>query len=695
MYLCVTIVLVIAFLLLLFYCNQYNVDKFMNSILLITDKHRQNIVIQRGDYDESVDRFVQLLPTKYRIILDEQPSSSDVLHLDAVTFKEKHYKDEHYLLSVSDDTRKVLFIRDAEAIQYDTLEDAIRLNARVGYINDTTDVFIIRALCAASDLKAEDLKLKKHDSFAEAAKALFVDRTIDIVFVYANMKHPEFIATFEQQKLGICSFDRVDVAKLHFFLPYAIIKDINWKKHFQKYLDKHSVKRTLEFNYILCSKSPKKVYLLDYLVEYFKRNDEYLNFYSQTSRLHPIHHNSEHFHDINRKEVKLAPKKNIKGYYRSSTSSFIYNDTLLDQVPLSEGDVIVLEYQDRPIENGVYRVIRMEADEVEMQKEQKVDEYKDKQGKYVCFTDTTIRHKGLCESEFDVIGKPKPKGVWDKPCEADTECPFFQKNTNYPNYRGGCQNGYCEFPLGVERTGFKRYKNKPYCHGCPDKFDPMCCDEQERPDFAFPLDDYERLPKLVETFESDYIPGNFADPSFPTVYYNEVSNEVINVKLHSVMNTEHTVRESQPDLKSVLEGLLSKNEFFKEYNVYDVMIVDKDISLSDGINVIYTIEFTLYRLEKSHGKRVRIQLKHDTETGTFSTLTGEVIGVLAEERITLKTVPKGLTPQDKSNLKQSGIRCRPKTFEEILGKDSLQDYICKQAKKMKNEYNIVNAECEK
>lgn len=694
----ITIVLFIA-LLLLWYCYAYHdknshVDNFINSILLITDKYRQNIVIHHGDYDKSLNDFVRLLPTKYRIIVDKQPSSMDIIHLDAVSFNEKHYKDDHYLLTVSDDTRKVLFIRDTEAIQYDTLQDAVRLNARVGYINDTVDIFIIRALCAASDLKVEDLKLKKLESFAEATQALFLDRTIDVLFIYANTKHPEFITTFEQQKLGICSFDRVDIAKLHFFLPYAIIKDINWKQHFQKYLDRQSVKKTLEFNYILCMKSPMKVYLLEYLVKYFKRNDTYLNVFSQTSRLHPIHHpKSEHFRDES--NVKLAPRKNIKGYYLSSSSSFIYADTLLEQVPLSKDDIIVLAYQDRPIENGVYRVIRVEAGRVEMKKQRKTDDYKDQQGKYVCFTDPTIRHKGLCESSFDVIGKPKVKGVWDKPCETDNECPFFQKNTNYLNYRGGCQNGYCEFPLGVVRTGFKSYTQKPYCHGCPDKLDPMCCDEQEQPDFAFPLDDYERLPKLVETFESDFVPGNFTEPTFPTVYYNEVSNEIINVQLYSIMNTEHTEKHSQPDMKSVLDGFLLKNKFFKEYGVYDLNIVDKDISVSDGINVVYTIEFTLYRLEKSHGKRVRIQLKHDTETGTFTTLTGEVIGVLAEERVTVRPIPKGLNVQEKADLKHSQIRCRTKTFREILGKDSLQDYICKQAKKMKNEYNIVNAECEK
>jgi hypothetical protein len=55
-------------------------------------------------------------------------------------------------------------------------------------------------------------------------------------------------------------------------------------------------------------------------------------------------------------------------------------------------------------------------------------------------------------------------GTWDARCRRDEECPFFQANLRYPNYHGGCHNGYCEMPLGVTRVGYTRYTGMPVCY---------------------------------------------------------------------------------------------------------------------------------------------------------------------------------------------------------------------------------------
>jgi hypothetical protein len=54
-------------------------------------------------------------------------------------------------------------------------------------------------------------------------------------------------------------------------------------------------------------------------------------------------------------------------------------------------------------------------------------------------------------------------GVWDTRCVRDAECPFFQANTQTPNYRGACLNGYCEMPYGVQPRGFRGYRGQPLC----------------------------------------------------------------------------------------------------------------------------------------------------------------------------------------------------------------------------------------
>ena len=111
----------------------------------------------------------------------------------------------------------------------------------------------------------------------------------------------------------------------------------------------------------------------------------------------------------------------------------------------------------------------------------------------------TILHK-----EVDGVG------VWDSPCTQNIECPYFKANKNYPNQFGGCVDGYCQLPLGLDRVGY-RYWNKltkAHCHNCDlvnaknnKTIDGnQCCQQQKKmikknklpqfksPDYMFPDD---------------------------------------------------------------------------------------------------------------------------------------------------------------------------------------------------------------
>lgn len=94
-------------------------------------------------------------------------------------------------------------------------------------------------------------------------------------------------------------------------------------------------------------------------------------------------------------------------------------------------------------------------------------------------------------------------GIYDSPATSNEQCPFFKKNQNYPNMRGGVKgSGYCELPLNMKRIGYKHYSKspsyKPWCYNCKKGIDDMpnsigqCCDEQVEPDYAFPGDTLER-----------------------------------------------------------------------------------------------------------------------------------------------------------------------------------------------------------
>ncbi len=109
-------------------------------------------------------------------------------------------------------------------------------------------------------------------------------------------------------------------------------------------------------------------------------------------------------------------------------------------------------------------------------------------------------------------------GIYDSPCLYDEDCPFYKKNNNYPNKRGGCKKGYCEMPVNINLLGYKEYldSNKAVCYNCK-KQDctgiecNMCCDDQKDsekypnlngPDYAYPNDFNERI-KHSKYFENN------------------------------------------------------------------------------------------------------------------------------------------------------------------------------------------------
>ena len=116
---------------------------------------------------------------------------------------------------------------------------------------------------------------------------------------------------------------------------------------------------------------------------------------------------------------------------------------------------------------------------------QKLAGYDEMYDSFNCYEDPTVINRNVCE----VMGLH-----WDRMCKFDSECPFFNANTNYPNLRGGCNSGMCEMPIGVRRVSYKAFDqtSRPMCYGCDDPADAFCCNDQAKPDYAFFNDALER-----------------------------------------------------------------------------------------------------------------------------------------------------------------------------------------------------------
>lgn len=266
---------------------------------------------------------------------------------------------------------------------------------------------------------------------------------------------------------------------------------------------------------------------------------------------------------------QITSSQNIDGFYESAIGRFYFDKDNIDDIPLSIGSRVTLSNQIRDEENGTYIVkavngtrtildkylffrlggsafkenildvsnlshidgVQLNAikatDPIYIEDIHQVGHIKTEKGstflvlqtsdvenptydsRYECYDEPLIKSRGLCESDYDASGQrlKNKKNYWDRRCERNDECPFYQANKNYQNYFGGCIDGYCQMPVGIKPVSYRLYdtKQKPMCYNCKDPLNPFCCDEQKNrklypslksPDYAFALDSHERMKQL-------------------------------------------------------------------------------------------------------------------------------------------------------------------------------------------------------
>lgn len=80
------------------------------------------------------------------------------------------------------------------------------------------------------------------------------------------------------------------------------------------------------------------------------------------------------------------------------------------------------------------------------------DEAHLEKGNY-CMSNPLLVKKEDCLAFYDPTGKIKTqKDYWDQPCQADTDCPFYDGEL-----RGGCDKGICEMPVGIKRNAYRQF----------------------------------------------------------------------------------------------------------------------------------------------------------------------------------------------------------------------------------------------
>lgn len=482
-----------------------NIEKFEASPLLIfrvtQSKDKININTQNKDILDKLVKFSWMTFNEKSLLSSLSLEVTDTLsyHLMSGTMIKR-------AVTVALGNKKHFYmLKGINSIPEESLEKAIDANRKF-YAKSDVEKFILRAIMMASGLHPNKIIWSTKESDA------------DII-----CKYDYLILPLNQKPRGsFISYENIDIHKLKVIIPFVQTEGVDMSIYYDLSGEKFPVKTCIFFKTLLWTNHIGKIREVEWINDillavgdiddsnYYTR---YFDFLPEVLEIMKNHNLAiidrrrlpilEQYVDVQDKDqlaeisekIVIEASREVPGYYDHKLRTFVLEKEFIDGIPLDIAERVILKRQSREEENGVYVYKRPFL----VKKEELGGQYmadKTAANEFVCIGDETIKNKGLCESAFDAMGTPKPIGSWDRPCTKNEECPFYQSNTHYKNYRGGCNNGYCEMPLGINRIGYTKYdkendKSKPLCYGCPID-DPYCCDKQVNPDYAFELDEMER-----------------------------------------------------------------------------------------------------------------------------------------------------------------------------------------------------------
>lgn len=489
-------------------------------LYLLTNENFDSLVFKTSTVNDHLDihvddlnytNILQHLENEKGIVINK---NSDMLYIDDVFTFLKNPK-KPIAFTILPDEKCMLFVKKKDVIQNESLVDFVTSGKTIGYFNDT-DLDLLKILFDCSNIRTTP-KLKKV-KLTTINDEILKNNQINALFVYSSVKNNRFISHIDKDfNIDFLDYNGIDTEKLNFYLPYCKYDNIPLDMYIKNFKDMDATKSVIKislmmFSYRNLEENTNLVYNLNKintvfespeLINYFSR---YMSFYNTTmfyakeeNKKVLLRKDLEYFSDY-----EIESNNNLDGFYNSKENTFVCFRNNIDGLPVLLNNTVILKRQKKERENGTYVVVAVNEKGFKLQKRtvvtQVADENPTYDSRYECYNHLNIKSRGLCESAFDAMGEPKKeKMYWDRRCKKDEDCPFYQANTNYMNYRGGCDNGYCEMPLGVQRLAFRTYdeNSKPYCHNCKDPAIPQCCVEQNNrqlypglvsPDYAFAFD---------------------------------------------------------------------------------------------------------------------------------------------------------------------------------------------------------------
>ena len=546
--LCVSVIL-IALAYMIHCHHQKNKEAFLPSFSIISDKKPEDLSIY---YDVSVlNEQIKSLTSIKNVTLvrlnksNQQKTSPYVTLQDAYTFGES--KSKELVLSTVDSQKVAYFIKPLDVSKLNFLDDGVV----IGYVNNLEKTLINNIYSNLKDtVKVPKYTLKKIDIGTNVIdKEFFSDKAIDMLLIFETFdskqvtkiddkelfskNDPEMLISKidENMKLDIVDYaENIDIQRIKIRFPYVQKKNIDfWYPFPQLRKNREAIVRSVIVFDILATvnsnilKDNVENELKTIIVT--KGKPELINYYGQYFKMHPLSLTYaknmdkfideregrpilEQFRDTNDDSFIYTIPTNVNGFYDSVEKTLLLKSAQAGEIPLRNGTKLLLKHQIRHEENGEYVASSVSKNQSVLQKMKEIDNTQ----KYIymgyrCYDNPNITIKGLCESPNDEFGNRKLKMTyWDEPCKTNAECPFYQANRNYKNYRGGCIDGRCEMPLGVKAVSYRLYDKQsvPLCYNCNDVNKQDCCEEQKdknvytnliTPDYVFELDEFERKSK--------------------------------------------------------------------------------------------------------------------------------------------------------------------------------------------------------
>jgi hypothetical protein len=458
------------------------------------------------------------------------------LVIDAFTAKNIIGKDgTHHFLTTIDTERTAYFIRSLETSSKGFVEDGVR----IGYVGELDSMLIKQLMWAKKNNNTmSSYSVKQIVPTSSINTRTFEDNGIDVLFVYETLGNDSQGITKsidKNMKLEVWDYAHtLDIHKLKVSLPFIKHKNIDFSLHFPQLKGKIDIVSsvvafdnvimlsledasnsniTLELQKLLnYYNKPENINLYE---RYFSVSDvatEYVKERTQFFLERGSKQILEQFEQSNNDEFVFDVQENVNGFFDSQSKMFYMYSDSIKGIPLKRGSLFKFYQQMREEQNGVFKVVNATPKQsiLEKVRDLEVESKATKlQPGYLCYNRPDITSKASCQSPYDNEGNLKrQKTYWDKPCEKHTECPFYQANKNYKNYRGGCIDGRCEMPIGVKSVSYRLYDKEAstsLCHNCKG-LSPTCCEEQKDkskypslkgPDYAFELDEYERPLQLL------------------------------------------------------------------------------------------------------------------------------------------------------------------------------------------------------